>query len=53
MTDEPKSTQELTDEELEQADGKPLPDREAMSILPVADPLGGDIPVPVEPRDDI
>ncbi len=37
---------ELTAEEVEQQKGEELPDREAMSILPIVDPVGG--PVPLE-----
>jgi hypothetical protein len=38
----------LSDEDLAQADGEPLPDREEMSMMPMPDPLGG-ITLPVEP----
>jgi hypothetical protein len=45
MTDEP-----LTEEELENADGEPLPDREEMSPVPLPDPFGGgSVTLPVEP----
>ena len=37
-------------DELESASGEPLPDREAMSILPV-DPTGGPIPLPLPVED--
>jgi len=41
---------DVSEEELESASGEPLPDREAMSILPV-DPAGGPmIPLPAEPE---
>jgi hypothetical protein len=43
--EEPK----LTADELESAKGEALPDREAMTILPVGvDPLGGPFPLPPE-----
>jgi hypothetical protein len=45
--DETKTTAELTDEELEQK-GRPLPDREAMSIIAP----GYEEPVPVDPLPD-
>ena len=35
-------------EELDSVSGEPLPDREAMSILPI-DPSGSAFPLPVEP----
>ena len=38
----------VSSDELEAASGEPLPDREAMSILPI-DPAGGPILLPVEP----
>jgi hypothetical protein len=43
---EPRKTS-VTDEELEQAGGEPLPDREAMSILPIG---GGEhiVPLPAD-----
>jgi hypothetical protein len=34
---------ELTDEELDAQIGAALPDREAMSTLPLPDPMGGDV----------
>ena len=46
---------EITPEELEEVDGEPLPDREAMSVIPLgADgfavlPGGGEHTLPVEP----
>jgi hypothetical protein len=43
MADRDKSN-ELTEEEVEKANGEPLPDREAMSII-----RGGFEPVPVVP----
>jgi len=43
MADQDKSN-ELTEEEVEKANGEPLPDREAMSII-----RGGFEPVPVVP----
>jgi len=40
---------DLSSEELEAVSGEPLPDREAMTILPI-DPTGsGAVPLPVEP----
>jgi hypothetical protein len=41
----------VSEDELESASGEPLPDREAMSLLPL-DPLGGPQPLsaPVEPE---
>lgn len=36
----------VPEEELEQTDGEPLPDREAMSIV---EPFGGTYTLPVEP----
>jgi hypothetical protein len=45
------SEHELTEEELEQVEGEPLPDREEMTILPIpGDPLGGSgFTIPIEP----
>jgi hypothetical protein len=56
-----KRNPELTEEELEQTDGEPLPDREAMSVIrgpvdyslpddtyPVSDPPRGPGPIPLE-----
>ena len=41
---------ELTEEELEETNGEPLPDREAMSIVPLPDPIGGgNFEIPVVP----
>ena len=37
MTDR---NEKLSPEELEEQEGKPLPDREVMSILPIGDPTG-------------
>jgi hypothetical protein len=37
----------LTPEELEAQDGQPLPDREAMSVMPIGDPIVG-LPLPVD-----
>ena len=40
----------VSEDELESASGEPLPDREAMSILPI-DPAGGPmIPLPTDPE---
>ena len=50
MTDTPHEEQ-LDPEELEGTDGEPLPDREAMTTIPLGDPIGG-FTLPVEPRDD-
>jgi hypothetical protein len=38
--------EELTEQELEEADGEPLPDREAMSVIRGVEPL----PLPVVPE---
>ena len=46
----PRAEADLTPEELERQQGDELPDREAMSILPIVDPIGG--PVPIEPELD-
>jgi hypothetical protein len=48
MTDEPREN-ELTEEELEETNGEPLPDREEMAILD-PDPLVS-IPTPPAPGD--
>ncbi len=40
-------TDALTQEELDAEQGESLPDREAMSVLAITDPIGG-IGVPVE-----
>jgi len=46
MTNDP----DVNEDELESVSGEPLPDREAMSILPI-DPAGGPIiPLPTEPE---
>ena len=60
--DEPRH--DMSDDELEEANGEPLPDREAMSIVPIAgteaafplpsegggeSPSGGEHTLPVEP----
>jgi hypothetical protein len=39
----------LTPEELEEANGEPLPDREEMAVVP--DPFGG-ITLPVQPPEE-
>jgi hypothetical protein len=40
----------ISEEELEQAEGEQLPDREEMTILPIpGDPVGGGFTIPVEP----
>lgn len=44
MTDEPRE-EELTPEELEETNGEPLPDREAMSVITPPDGFT----LPVEP----
>jgi len=44
MTDKPKS-EDLTEEELAEANGEPLPDREQMSVIRGAEPL----PFPLAP----
>jgi hypothetical protein len=51
MNDEPKTRDELSEEELEETNGEPLPDREAMSVVPIGDPIAGDLGVPVVPND--
>ena len=40
MTDTPQEEQ-LEPDELEGTNGEPLPDREAMSTIPIGDPIGG------------
>jgi hypothetical protein len=35
-----KKKERLSQEELERQEGKPLPDREVMSLLPIGDPAG-------------
>jgi len=42
---------ELTEDELEETNGEPLPDREAMSVVPIGDPIAGDLGIPVVPSD--
>jgi hypothetical protein len=37
-----KRSDELTDEELDAQIGAALPDREALSAMPLPDPMGGD-----------
>jgi hypothetical protein len=47
-----RKPEELTEEELEQADGEPLPDREAMSVIrgPGEYPLPSETyPIPTDP----
>ena len=47
MTDDPKQPEELGDKELEEQDGEPLPDREAMSVIsPLGDPSDFEIGSP-------
>jgi hypothetical protein len=47
MAEERKHQDEtLPEDELEETDGEPLPDREAMSIV---EPFGGTYTLPVEP----
>ena len=41
----------LTQEELDELKGEQLPDREAMSTIPLEDPIGG-FTLPVSPVDD-
>ena len=41
-------TEALTQEELDAEQAESLPDREAMSVLPITDPIG-EIGLPVEP----
>ena len=48
MTDTPHE-EHVDPEELEQTDGEPLPDREAMSTIPLGDPIGGFTAGPIEP----
>ena len=45
MTDKTKREEELTDEELREAHGEPLPDREQMSVIRGAEPM----PFPILP----
>ena len=40
----------LREEEIEEANGEELPDREAMSTIPIADPISG-FTLPVDPTD--
>jgi len=40
-----KEPENLTEEEIERADGEPLPDREAMSVIRGVEPL----PLPIIP----
>ena len=47
MTDEPR--EELPPEELEETDGEPLPDREAMSIITPGDGFTLLVEPPAEP----
>lgn len=49
MSDKPKE-ETLTDDEIEETDGEELPDREAMSTVPFADPVSG-FTLPVDPTD--
>jgi hypothetical protein len=51
MTDTPHEEHEeqVDPEELETTDGEPLPDREAMSTIPLGDPIGGFTAGPIEP----
>jgi hypothetical protein len=53
MTDElPEGQEDLTEQELEETNGEPLPDREAMSIMTPPHVLGPpDIALPVEPTE--
>jgi hypothetical protein len=41
-----RKPEELTEQELEEANGEPLPDREAMSVIRGVEPL----PLPVVPE---
>jgi hypothetical protein len=45
----PEDEQELTDEELEEQEGEPLPPREVMSIVDPGEIGGGFYTLPVEP----
>lgn len=45
----PKKPEALPDEDLEGADGEPLPDREMMSIISYERPVPFDAPEPVDP----
>jgi len=36
-----KKPEEMTEEEIAEANGVPLPDREAMSLINLGDPVGG------------
>jgi hypothetical protein len=53
MTDQlPEGHEELSEDEIEEANGEPLPDREAMSIMTPPHVLGPpDITLPVEPTE--
>jgi hypothetical protein len=42
-----KTPEELTEQELEETDGEPLPERQAMSLIHGAEPL----PLPIVPDD--
>jgi hypothetical protein len=46
---ETQPEEQLDPDELEQTDGEPLPDREAMSTIPLGDPIGGFTVGPVDP----
>jgi len=49
MTEE-RHEEGLTEEELERANGEPLPDREQMSVIKYAEPIhGGEVISPVVP----
>jgi hypothetical protein len=44
-TENEKTPEELTEQELEETNGEPLPDRQAMSLIRGAEPL----PLPIVP----
>ena len=48
---ETQPEEQLDPEELERTDGEPLPDREAMSTIPIGDPIGGFTVGPVDPEE--
>jgi len=44
-----RKTEELTEEELAEANGEPLPDREAMTVIHGTDPVFPLIPIDPDP----
>ena len=49
MSEQPER-ETLSEEEIEETNGEELPDREAMSTIPIADPISG-FTLPVDPTD--